>query len=83
MDNKSDIDNLTNITQDVDYLKEEGLEILKELVEKSNVNGQAAQEIQTIIINTNESAEKIVTASEMINRVCCKLKCKSKNNKKA
>ncbi len=69
MDNKSDIDNLTNITQDVDHLKEEGLEILKELVEKSNVNGQAAQEIQTIIINTNESAEKIVTASEMINSI--------------
>lgn len=69
MDNKSDIDNLTNITQDVDHLKEEGLEILKELVEKSNVNGQAAQEIQTIIINTNESAEKIATASEMINSI--------------
>lgn len=69
MDNKSDIDNLTNITQDVDHLKEEGLEILKELVEKSNVTGQAAQEIQTIIIDTNESAEKIVIASEMINSI--------------
>ncbi len=53
----------------VDTLKNEGFEILKYLVDKTNESTKASEEIKNIIINTNDSAEKIVTASEMIKNI--------------
>lgn len=54
---------------EVNKLKNEGLEILKNLVEATNLNNEASQEVQRIIVNTNESAEKIENASEMIKNI--------------
>ena len=65
-ENKEEIQNLNNITEQVDTLKDQGLELLRDLVEKTNISGQSSQAVQQIIINTNESASKIVSASEMI-----------------
>ena len=69
MQNKKDIQNLNNTTEKVTNLKDEGLEILKDLVEKTSMSRKSSQEVQKIIINTNESAGKIVSASEMIKSI--------------
>ncbi len=67
--NKAYIENLNTTTNEVNKLKDEGLKILHELVEKTNISSQSSQEVQRIIMNTNESAGKIVTASEMIQNI--------------
>ena len=69
MENKSDIQNLNTTTEKVNNLKDEGLEVLVDLVEKTNINSKSSKEVQEIIINTNESAGKIVSASEMIKSI--------------
>lgn len=53
----------------VSQLKEEGIENIKELVVKTQLNQKTAQEISTVIHNTHESAEKIEQASEMIKSI--------------
>ena len=60
---------LNNYAKEVEGLKEEGLETIKELVEKSVMSNQASVEVRDIIINTNESAEKIEVASQMIRNI--------------
>ncbi len=67
--NKDYIDDLNLATGKVNNLKDEGLKILEELVENTNINNQSSQVIQKIIINTNESAGKIAAASEMIQNI--------------
>ena len=69
MENKNDIKNLNRTTEKVNNLKDEGLEVLVDLVEKTNINSRSSKEVQKIIINTNESAGKIVSASEMIKSI--------------
>ncbi|HHX59862.1 MAG TPA: methyl-accepting chemotaxis protein [Epulopiscium sp.] len=69
MQNRSDIEELNKTTERVNTLKNEGLTILQDLVEKTNINSKSSKQVQKIIINTNESAEKIVTASEMIKSI--------------
>ncbi|OLS01646.1 methyl-accepting chemotaxis protein [Tissierella creatinophila] len=69
MENKVDIKNLNSTTEKVNHLKDEGLKILVDLVEKTNINSKSSKEVQSIIINTNESASKIVSASEMIKSI--------------
>ncbi|HHX62045.1 MAG TPA: hypothetical protein GX707_15255 [Epulopiscium sp.] len=64
--NKENIEALKISTGKVSDLKDEGLDILKELIQKTNVNNKAINEVQSIIIDTNESAQNIVHASEMI-----------------
>ncbi len=54
---------------EVNILKNEGLEIIKELVEKNIVNKEATEEIGEIISKTNESANKIENASYMIKNI--------------
>ena len=63
------IEELNSTANKVSTLKDEGLEGLKELVEKTNANNKASKEIQDIIINTNESATKIENASQMIKSI--------------
>ena len=67
--NKNDIEELSLTTERVNALKDDGLRILQDLVEKTNINSRSSKEVQKIIINTNESAEKIVTASGMIQSI--------------
>ncbi|WP_132253948.1 methyl-accepting chemotaxis protein [Natranaerovirga pectinivora] len=54
---------------DVITLKDEGLEILLDLVQKTELNNQSSSQIEEIIIQTNESAEKIEKASMMIKNI--------------
>ncbi|SET10574.1 methyl-accepting chemotaxis sensory transducer with Cache sensor [Natronincola peptidivorans] len=63
------IKDLNISTNEVTKLKDEGFEVLKDLVEKTNSNSQSAKEVYKIIVNTNESAEKIENASEMIRSI--------------
>lgn len=60
---------LNTATKEINKLKDEGLEILKDLVDKTNHNNIAAQEVNGIIVNTNDSAKKIDSASEMIKNI--------------
>lgn len=53
----------------VNSLKNEGLEIMKDLVKKTISNNESSKEIKEVIINTNNSAEKIETASHMIKSI--------------
>ncbi|AKL97000.1 methyl-accepting chemotaxis protein McpA [Clostridium aceticum] len=63
------IHDLNLSANEVTKLKDEGFEILKDLVEKTNINNGSIQEVQEIIVNTNESAEKIESASQMIKNI--------------
>ncbi|MCC5909110.1 MAG: methyl-accepting chemotaxis protein [Clostridiaceae bacterium] len=56
-------------TDEVVRLKEEGFEILNELVKKNHVSNKAAEEIHGIIIHTNENAQRIEKASVMIKNI--------------
>jgi methyl-accepting chemotaxis protein len=67
--NEDYISNLNISTQKVNDMKNQGLEILKELVEKTKVSSTSSRQVQRVIIETNESAEKIVSASEMIKNI--------------
>ena len=50
----------------VDRLKNEGFEVLNELEKKTQENNQASRQVQITIVETNDSAEKIAKASDMI-----------------
>jgi len=63
------IKNLNISTDEVSKLKDEGLEILINLVEKTQANNKSSREVHEIIVNTNESAGKIENASEMIRNI--------------
>ncbi len=67
--NKQDVSNLVNAANKINELKNEGLNIIKNLVKKTKESEDAAGRIYEIIINTNESAEKIENASEMIKSI--------------
>ena len=67
--NKADILTLNTTTDNVNTLKNEGLELLNALITSTELNNNAALEISTVIIGTNESAKKIVRASEMIQNI--------------
>lgn len=54
---------------DADRFKDEGLEAVKDLIANTNKNNQVSQEVHEIIVNTNGSAEKIETASQMIKSI--------------
>lgn len=63
------LEGLNTAAHKVSQLQNEGLEILKELNNKTEESNEAAKEIYTTIVNTNESAGKIQTASQMINSI--------------
>ncbi|SNT07172.1 methyl-accepting chemotaxis protein [Anaerovirgula multivorans] len=63
------VKNLNNSTDEVNKLKDEGFQILKDLVEKNKLSNKAANEVHEIIININESSEKIESASQMIRNI--------------
>jgi len=55
--------------EEVNDLKNEGLKIVKELVERNKETNKAVKAIYDLIINTNEDAEKIANASQMIKNI--------------
>lgn len=60
---------LNNSTNKVNSLKNEGVQLIEELVEKTNMRNKSSKEIKEVISTTNQSANKIVTASEMIKSI--------------
>ena len=68
-ENERHINRLNKSTENVNKLKDEGFGILNGLVEQTNKNNQSSREVKEVIVTTNESAEKIVTASEMIKNI--------------
>jgi methyl-accepting chemotaxis protein len=56
-------------TGEIDKLKDEGFEILRELIKNTESNNRATMNIQDVINSTNESAEKIEKASNMIRSI--------------
>ena len=67
--NKEYVKELNNAAKDIGDRKEEGFSILKELIEKTKENNEAAKNIYEIILSNNESAEKIDSASSMIQSI--------------
>ncbi|MDF2485834.1 MAG: Methyl-accepting chemotaxis sensory transducer [Herbinix sp.] len=57
---------LNELTNEVESLKTEGLEVLEVLVNKTQLTNKTATEVRGIIVETNESANKIEAASQMI-----------------
>lgn len=60
---------LNESTSSVEKLKDEGVEALGILLEKTAINNDASSEVTQVIIRTNASAEKIVSASDMIKSI--------------
>lgn len=50
-------------------LKEEGLVVLDQLIDKTDLNQTAIKEISGIVLSTNRSSENIENASEMIRQI--------------
>lgn len=67
--NQQYIQELNISTGQVNTLKDEGTEIIKELVEKTRINQVSVEQINTVILNTDESAEQIQLASVMIGNI--------------
>lgn len=67
--NKDYIDNLNIARERVNNLKNQGIEILDELVKKTDTSIISSKEVHDVILDTNESANKIVSASEMIRNI--------------
>ena len=67
--NQESMNNLNHSASEVDILKEEGIEVLNNLIEKTIENARESEEIHNIIIKTNESTEKIKNASQMIKNI--------------
>lgn len=65
-ENQQEMKDMNEITNNVLSLKEDGIQIVDGLVEKSRESSTAATEIQQVIENTRDKSEKIFTASEMI-----------------
>ena len=60
---------LNNSVIDVNQLKDEGFELLKDLSQKTEETRNSSKEISKIIIETNESTVNIVNASTMIKSI--------------
>lgn len=68
-DDQTNLNKLNQSIHQVTTLKEEGIQNIQELVQKTNTNQQASQEIGEVIRNANDSAEKIYEASQMIKNI--------------
>lgn len=67
--NKAYVNNLNTAALEVGQLKDDGLSILEDLVEKTKLNSEASKTVHEIVRETSTSAEKISTASEMIRSI--------------
>jgi methyl-accepting chemotaxis protein len=64
--NQSYMDDVNNSSNNVYRLIDEGLEVIKDLIHKTRISGQSANEIFKIIEETNYSSDKIGKASGVI-----------------
>lgn len=60
---------LNHSAETVNKLKDEGFIVLKDLEQKTAENNQASKNVHSMIIETNESAERIEKASDMIKNI--------------
>lgn len=67
--NNENISRLNISAEEVDRLKDEGLIIIRDLVDKTDITKKSVKEIADIIDNTNTSAENIVSAIGMIKNI--------------
>lgn len=63
------IENLNKAVVKIDQEKEEGFQILKDLIKKSEQNTLATNSVFEVILSNNESTEKINSASSMIQSI--------------
>ncbi|QNO15962.1 methyl-accepting chemotaxis protein [Alkalicella caledoniensis] len=63
------ITQLNKSADEVNILKDEGFVTLADLTEKTNSNSVSIGEVRDVIIDTNNSAESIAKASEMIQNI--------------
>lgn len=68
-DSQSKLKELNQSADKVSQLKEEGIKNIQDLVKKTKMNQDASKEINDVIVNTNESAEKIYQSSQMIKSI--------------
>ncbi len=68
-ENQNMMGNLNHALEEVNLKTIEGVETLKDLIEKTKENSTAIEKIQHVILETNQGAEKIETASEMIKSI--------------
>lgn len=67
--NSENMERLNISTEEVNTLKDEGIEHIRDLVENTNATKESVREIGEVINNTNRSAEDIVKAIEMIKNI--------------
>ncbi|WP_026893654.1 methyl-accepting chemotaxis protein [Clostridiisalibacter paucivorans] len=67
--NQNNIKSLNLAIDQVDRFKDEGIDAVNELVNKTRENQAGSKEINRVIISTNESAKQIETSSEMIQSI--------------
>lgn len=67
--NDENLERLNSSTIQVNTLKDEGLELIRDLVEKTEETRESVKEIGNIIDNTSKSADNIVTAIGMIRSI--------------
>lgn len=63
------IKELISATDNIDNEKEEGILILKKLVEDTEESNRVSEDVHEIVMSNNESAEKIESASYMIQSI--------------
>ncbi len=63
------IEELRNQSEKVNMLAGEGNNVVKELIDSTNISNNAAKTIELGIISTNESVEKIAHSSQMIQSI--------------
>lgn len=63
------IGGLYDSSAEINLLKDQGLDIMGELIEKTSKSNEMTREISDVILSTNESAEKINDASQMIKSI--------------
>ncbi len=61
--------NLNNAINEINSLKDEGLNVVADLVEKNQENSEAAALVQEVITSVNQSAKTIESASQMIRSI--------------
>lgn len=63
------VEELTSVAKEINIQKDEGFEILKQLIQKTTQTASSTDQIYDAILSSNESAEKIQTASAMIESI--------------
>lgn len=69
VNNTNRMEALNQLVEKVNTLKDEGLELVKDLVAKAEISNKSSKEIKEVINTTNNSAEQISVASEMIKSI--------------